>query len=188
MIGKREHDAIEVAAQALFGCSEANNRIGWDIVPEEVREYHRECAEDAVVAALKYLGYDVIDFSARIGFDEGVPLTELIYPINDAFATAEIHEDCPVECPHCGEMLAATNCGHCNGSGGYVGLGECEWCGGAKKVHEGCGWMPYSGLVAEHKAMKSAIARVESIAVNLDTSSRGRILEALKGKGWRDVY
>lgn len=105
MIGKREHDAIEVAAQALFGCSEANNRIGWDIVPEEVREYHRECAEDAVVAALKYLGYDVIDFSARIGFDEGVPLTELIYPINDAFAIAEIHEDCPVECPHCGEIL-----------------------------------------------------------------------------------
>ena len=183
MIGKREHDAIEAAAQALFGFNKENNLVGWDIVPEEVREYHRECAEDAVVAALASLGFDELYFSARIGFDDdGIPLTELIPPINDAFALAEIHEDCPVECAYCGEILATTKCKNCNG-GGWVGLGECEWCGGAGNIHEGCAWMTYDGLVAENEAMKSAIARVESLAENSGTTSRRRILKALEGSG-----
>ena len=103
MIGKREHDAIEAAAQALFGFNKENNLVGWDIVPEEVREYHRECAEDAVVAALAYLGFDELYFSARIGFDENVPLSNLVHPIIEALALAEEHKECVVGCLTCDE-------------------------------------------------------------------------------------
>ena len=43
--------------------------------------------------------------------------------------------------------------------------------------------MTYDGLVAENEAMKSDIARVESLAENSGITSRRRILKALEGSG-----
>lgn len=60
-----------------------------------------------------------------------------------AEAAADEHDQCPAQCPVCGDWATRTPCDHCKGSGcgpgtALGGYEECEWCAGMGWLHEGC--------------------------------------------------
>ena len=76
---------------------------------------------------------------------KGDPITvlALLDRLEDAEAAEDEHDQCPAQCPVCGDWATRTPCDHCKGSaccpgtalGGYE---ECEWCAGMGWLHEGC--------------------------------------------------
>lgn len=85
---------------------------------------------------------------ARIEWDEGPVLScddpgELLDRLEAAEAAADEHDQCPAQCPVCGDWATRTPCDHCKGSGcgpgtALGGYEECEWCAGMGWLHEGC--------------------------------------------------
>ena len=58
-------------------------------------------------------------------------------------AAEDEHDQCPAQCPVCGDWATRTPCDHCKGSGcgpgtALGGYEECEWCAGMGWLHEGC--------------------------------------------------
>lgn len=121
---------------------------------------------------------DWVAFTRALGYgdDQSEPAAtpaEMLEYVERAFSAENDHRECPVICEPCGERLADTMCEHCHGSGGNndlinltCGYSECEWCGGAGKVHVGCVEKSYDDLAAlaapAHPA-DEALARVAAI-------------------------
>lgn len=106
----------------------------------------REAAEDAGVEYLTDLTITLP--IAHIEWDEGPVLScddpgELLDRLEAAEAAADEHDQCPAQCPVCGDWATRTPCDHCKGSGcgpgtALGGYEECEWCAGMGWLHEGC--------------------------------------------------
>ena len=75
-------------------------------------------------------------------FDPATVLA-LLDRLEDAEAAEDEHDQCPAQCPVCGDWATRTPCDHCKGSGcgpgtALGGYEECEWCAGMGWLHEGC--------------------------------------------------
>lgn len=80
----------------------------------------REAAEDAGVEYLTDLTITLP--IAHIEWDEGPVLScddpgELLDRLEAAEAAADEHDQCPAQCPVCGDWATRTPCDHCKGSG-----------------------------------------------------------------------
>lgn len=123
------------------------------------------------------------EFASRLEFGDGVTepaasLADMLDPIKAAFSEARDHQECPHTCEQCGERLASTLCPDCHGSGGDAALCEasgayveCEQCGGAGWIHEGCAEVGYADLKAEVERLRATVERVRELAGNPETYS-----------------
>lgn len=112
---------------------------------------------------IEALEKDRREFAEALGFSHGygepAPLSEIFDSVQVWEQESRDHFECPVTCEQCGETLAATICEHCNGSGdnsSLAGYAECEWCGGAGKVHD-CAEVSYADLVADRNNLQARI-------------------------------
>jgi len=131
-----------------------------------------------------------VEFTSRLGFgddkaERAAHLPEIIDNVEEAFAAASAHDDCPVECPGCGERLADKPCEWCHGSGCGPGTAsgayeECSNCGGDRLVHEGCAERSYADLVAERNEALAEVARLQE---RLDTAERQVLIEQGRAVG-----
>jgi hypothetical protein len=116
------------------------------------------------------------EFCSTLGFGGNVSepaarLPEIVDNVEEAFAAAQDHDECPGECPGCGERLADKSCEWCQGAGGHVAQGaysECSNCGGVTRIHEGCAGQSYADLVKERD---EARAEVDSLQARLNTAA-----------------
>jgi hypothetical protein len=106
-------------------------------------------------------------FSARLGFGDDVSepaaaLADMVDPLAEAMAAAVDHDECPVHCELCGEILAATVCQRCNGVGdvGADAYSECPECAGVGRIHEGCAERTYAELVAERNGLREQVQQL----------------------------
>lgn len=132
---------------------------------------------------IEALEKDRREFAEALGFSHGygepAPLSEIFDSVQVWEQESRDHFECPVTCEQCGETLAATICEHCNGSGdnsSLAGYAECEWCGGAGKVHD-CAEVSYADLVADRNNLQ---ARIDQ-ALKLHTSDSGHSPECYCG-------
>ncbi len=117
----------------------------------------------ALIAEVRRLRESQRSFSTALGFGNGVTepaasLADMIHPIEDAMSAALDHDECPVTCELCGDVLAATQCPTCHGSGclpnAALAYLECDLCAGVGKIHEGCAEKPYADLVVEVRQLR----------------------------------
>lgn len=147
------------------------------LVPELVAEVER------LRAGIERVRAEHREFASHLGFGDGVTepaasLAEMVDLIEAAFSEARDHQECPRICEQCGERLAATLCPDCHGSGGNAALCEasgayveCEQCGGAGWIHEGCAESTYADLAAEVELLRATVERVRQLAHNPETYS-----------------
>lgn len=114
-----------------------------------------------------------LTFTSRLGFgdnktERAAELSEMVDPIEEAFAAQRDHQECAVTCELCGDPLASKTCDECHGSGclpnSALAYLECGTCAGVGKIHEGCVEKSYTDLVAEVAELRVTIDRVRALA------------------------
>lgn len=107
------------------------------------------------------------EVAARLGFGDNITEpqatpAEVEDVLAGALEDAREHDECPVMCEPCGEVLADTACPECHGAGGFNrwgALAECELCAGAGKIHPGCAEASYADLVEQLRTAKADALR-----------------------------
>lgn len=79
----------------------------------------------------------------RVAAFDPATVLALLDRLEAAEAAEDEHDQCPAQCPVCGDWATRTPCDHCKGSGcgpgtALGGYEECEWCSGMGWLHEGC--------------------------------------------------
>ncbi len=127
------------------------------------------------LAEVERLKRERCEFTGRLGFGDNISepaaeLADIVDPIEAAFVDARDHLECPHTCEQCGERLANTLCPECYGSGCNAAAcaasgaySECEWCGGAGWIHEGCSEIGYTEMVAEIERLRAGGPWVEHV-------------------------
>lgn len=122
-----------------------------------------------LAAKVELLRRERIEFVSRLDFGDDIhepaaALADIVDTIEQAFSDRRDHQECPHCCEQCGESLAAKLCPECHGSGCDAALceasgaySECEHCGGAGWVHDGCVGMGYAELAAEVERQKAEL-------------------------------
>lgn len=80
-------------------------------------------------------------------------------------------------------------CEHCHGAGGTgtTAYSECQWCGGAGKVHEGCREQNYVELAESADAAEAAIARVRADVSEWAGRSHSGFYDEAQDDAWKVV-
>lgn len=148
-------------------------------------------ADHAVALERDALAGRVVEFSAALGFGDGktepaASLGDLIDPLRQALDEAREHGECPVSCEQCGDRVASQLCPNCGGSGidgpassKSMAHVECDWCGGAGKVHD-CPGEPLAAVVAARDKYLAMVEAMDQHDVDADHAvaiERERIAE-----------
>lgn len=154
----------------------------------------------ALVAEVERLRDSVRKFSDDLLFGDGITepaatLNDMVDPIRDAFEAQHDHIECPIICELCGEKLADKTCEHCHGSGADNQAAsaagawvECEWCGGAGKIHEGCVEKSYADIATENSVIRAQIDAVRAATANHPNPCSKHPEDDPVSCGWKSAY
>ena len=154
----------------------------------------------ALVAEVERMRESVRKFSDDLLFGDGITepaatLNDMVDPIRDAFEAQHDHIECPIICELCGEKLADKTCEHCHGSGADNQAAsaagawvECEWCGGAGKIHEGCVEKSYADIATENSALRAQIDAVRAATANHPDPCEKHPEDDPVSCGWKSAY
>ena len=154
----------------------------------------------ALVAEVERLRDSVRKFSDDLLFGDGITepaatLNDMVDPIRDAFEAQHDHIECPIICELCGEKLADKTCEHCHGSGADNQAAsaagawvECEWCGGAGKIHEGCVERSYADIATENSVLRAQIDAVRAATANHPNPCSKHPEDDPVSCGWKSAY
>ena len=149
---------------------------------------------------VKRLRESVRKFSDDLLFGDGITepaatLNDMVDPIRDAFEAQHDHIECPIICELCGEKLADKTCEHCHGSGADNQAAsaagawvECEWCGGAGKIHEGCVEKSYADIATENSVLRAQIDAVRAATANHPNPCSKHPEDDPVSCGWKSAY
>lgn len=151
--------------------------------------------EDRLVAEVKRLRKfeaDYLEMTSSLGFgdDRTEPAAtpkDLREWFSRDMAEARDHRECPVVCEHCGEWLAKEWCPECNGCGMRPSsnehqYGECEYCAGDLKVHEGCVQRSYADLAADAATLRQLTDPSDAVVEAMAKAAH----DNLSMYSWRD--
>ena len=154
----------------------------------------------ALLAEVEELRESVRKFSDDLLFGDGITepaatLNDMVDPIRDAFEAQHDHIECPIICELCGEKLADKTCEHCHGSGADNQAAsaagawvECEWCGGAGKIHEGCVEKSYADIATENSVLRAQIDAVRAVTANHPNPCSKHPEDDPVSCGWKSAY
>ena len=154
----------------------------------------------ALIAEVERLRESVRKFSDDLLFGDGITepdatLNDMVDSIRDAFEAQHDHIECPIICELCGEKLADKTCEHCHGSGADNQAAsaagawvECEWCGGAGKIHEGCVEKSYADIATENSVLRAQIDAVRAATANHPNPCSKHPEDDPVSCGWKSAY
>ena len=154
----------------------------------------------ALITEVERLRESVRKFSDDLLFGDGITepaatLNDMVDSIRDAFEAQHDHIECPIICELCGEKLADKTCEHCHGSGADNQAAsaagawvECEWCGGAGKIHEGCVEKSYTDIATENSVLRAQIDAVRAATANHPNPCSKHPEDDPVSCGWKSAY